>query len=113
MKRLEGVKPQLVAVVAIAASMATRPFNVSEGLRTLARQKQMVAEGKSKTMQSKHLTGDAVDLYPLTANKKEIDKFGYDILAATMKKAAEIAGVKIEWGGDWKSFVDKPHYQLC
>lgn len=111
-KRMEGVKPQLVAVVAVAATMVAKPFNVSEGLRTLERQKQMVKEGKSKTMQSKHLTGDAVDLYPLTADCKAIDWQGFESLAATMKLAAAKLGVKIKWGGDWKTFIDKPHWEL-
>lgn len=113
MKRLEGVKCQLVAVVMRAAQLTDIPFNVNEGVRTIERQRQLLALGKSRTMQSKHLTGEAVDLYPLTQDRKAVDWKGFERLAASMKKAAAEVGVKIEWGGDWKQFIDKPHFQLC
>jgi peptidoglycan L-alanyl-D-glutamate endopeptidase CwlK len=29
-----------------------------------------------------------------------------------MKQAAYELNIKIEWGGDWKSFKDGPHFQL-
>jgi peptidoglycan L-alanyl-D-glutamate endopeptidase CwlK len=29
-----------------------------------------------------------------------------------VKAAAEAEGVDLEWGGDWKSFRDGPHFQL-
>ncbi len=60
-KNLEGVKPQLVAVVRRALELTEVDFGITEGLRTKERQKQLVAEGKSQTMNSRHLTGDAVD----------------------------------------------------
>ena len=112
LKRLQGVNERLVRVVVRAAAKTDIPFNVSEGLRTIERQKQMVAEGKSKTMQSKHLHGLAVDLYPLTDDRKLINWSGFDRLAKVMKEAARELGVTIYWGGDWKIFVDKPHWEL-
>jgi uncharacterized protein YcbK (DUF882 family) len=113
MKRLEGVKCQLVDVVMRAAQLTDIPFNVKEGVRTIDRQRQLLALGKSRTMQSKHLTGEAVDLYPLTQDRKAVDWKGFERLAAVMKQAAEELGTRIEWGGDWVKFVDKPHFQLC
>ncbi|MCV5473136.1 M15 family metallopeptidase, partial [Escherichia coli] len=61
-KNLEGVRPQLVAVVRRALELTEVDFGITEGLRTKERQKQLVAEGKSQTMNSRHLTGDAVDV---------------------------------------------------
>ncbi len=61
-KNLAGVKPQLVAVVRRALALSDVDFGITEGLRTKERQKQLVAEGKSQTMNSRHLTGDAVDV---------------------------------------------------
>ena len=111
-KRLEGVDRRLVRVVEKAAELSDIQFTVSEGLRSYERQKMLVELGRSKTMQSKHLEGKAVDLYPLTDDRKMINSGGYDRLARTMKKAAFELFVEIEWGGDWTKFVDKPHYQL-
>ena len=113
MKRLEGVKCQLVAVVMRAAQLTDIPFNVNEGMRTIERQRQLLALGKSRTMQSKHLTGEAVDLYPLTQDRKAVDWKGFDRLAAVMKQAAKELNTKIQWGGDWVKFIDKPHFELC
>lgn len=113
LKRLQGVDERLVRVIVRAAEKTDIPFNVSEGLRSIERQKQMVAEGKSKTMQSKHLTGEAVDLYPLTQDRKAVDWKGFERLAAVMKQAAKELDTCIEWGGDWVKFIDKPHFELC
>ncbi|KLG68704.1 M15 family metallopeptidase, partial [Escherichia coli] len=59
---LDGVKRELVAVVRRALELTEVDFGITEGLRTKERQKQLVAEGKSQTMNSRHLTGDAVDV---------------------------------------------------
>lgn len=121
LKRLESVHPDLVAVVKHAAGLSDLLFVVTEGLRTIERQKQLVAEGKSQTMKSRHLTGHAVDLavwFDRDADKVvDVDELSwkfefYKQLADTMKAAAQELGVVIEWGGDWKSLVDGPHFQL-
>jgi peptidoglycan L-alanyl-D-glutamate endopeptidase CwlK len=111
-KRLEGVHPDLVRVVE-RASMGTVKFIVTEGLRTMERQAQLAREGRSQTMRSRHLTGHAVDLAVLDeASKARWDAPAYLVLAAEMKAAAAVEGVQIEWGGDWRSFFDGPHFQL-
>lgn len=113
MKRLEGVKPELVDVVTRAAQLTGIPFSVNEGVRTIERQRQLLALGKSRTMKSKHLTGEAVDLYPLTPDRKAVDWKGFERLAAVMKQAAKELNTRIQWGGDWVRFIDKPHFELC
>jgi peptidoglycan L-alanyl-D-glutamate endopeptidase CwlK len=111
-KRLEGVHPDLVRVVE-RASMGTVRFIVTEGLRTMERQAQLAREGRSQTMRSRHLTGHAVDLAVLDdEGKARWDAPAYRALAAEVKAAAAVEGVQIEWGGDWRSFFDGPHFQL-
>lgn len=113
LSRLEGVHPDLVRVVKLAAETAPLPFVVLEGLRSVARQKQLVASGASQTMRSRHLTGHAVDIAPLdAAGQVSWDWPLYHRLAPAMKQAAEELGVAITWGGDWASFRDGPHWEL-
>lgn len=115
-KNLAGVHPQLVAVVRRAAQLleatGSLRFVVTEGLRTEARQKVLVAEGASRTMNSRHLTGHAVDLAAKVGGTVRWDWPLYSQLAGAMKNAALELSVHITWGGDWKSFKDGPHFEL-
>jgi len=108
-QKLEGVHSDLVKVVERAIEISEQDFSVIEGMRSIERQKQLLADGKSTTMNSRHLTGHAVDLapYPMSWDWK----YFYPI-ADAMKQAAEELDVEIVWGGDWKSFPDGPHFQL-
>lgn len=110
--KLKGVHPDLVRVVRRAATLTPIDFIVTEGLRTPERQKQLVASGASKTLRSRHLTGHAVDLAAKIGDEIRWDWPLYFKLAAAMKEAAKTEGVQIEWGGDWVSFKDGPHFQL-
>ena len=111
--RLKGLHPDIVKVVKRAIEITSIDFTVGEGLRSITRQKELFRDGATKTMNSRHLTGHAVDLFAL-------DKYGkvtwdweyYHTLAKTLKQAAKDVGVSIEWGGDWLNFKDGPHYQL-
>ena len=107
--KLQGVHPHLVMVVERAIEISEQDFTVLEGLRSKERQQELYNTGKSKTLNSRHLTGHAVDLAPWPISW-DWDKF-YPI-ADAMKQAAEELGIDIEWGGDWKSFPDGPHFQL-
>lgn len=110
-KRLAGVHPDLVRVVERARGYAD--FIVTEGLRTVERQKQLVASGASQTMASRHLTGHAVDLAALVGGEVRWDWPLYHKLAEAMKRAAKECGVAIVWGGDWRTFKDGPHFELA
>jgi peptidoglycan L-alanyl-D-glutamate endopeptidase CwlK len=112
LKNLNGVHPDLVKVVQRAIEISAVDFRVIEGLRTLKRQRQLVAKGASQTMRSRHLTGHAVDLAALVGGTIRWDWPLYDRIAVAVKQAAEDVGVPIEWGGDWRSFKDGPHFQL-
>lgn len=112
LSRLEGVHPDLVRVVKKAAAMSDLDFTVLEGLRTLERQKQLMASGATRTMKSRHLTGHAVDLAPMVGSEVRWDWPLYNKLAPIVKAAAAAENVVIEWGGDWRTFKDGPHWQL-
>lgn len=110
--RLSGVHPDLVRVMKRAIGCSTLDFTVLEGLRTLDRQKQLMASGATRTMNSRHLTGHAVDIAPLINGEVRWDWPLYHQLAAIVKKAALEIEVPIQWGGDWRSFKDGPHWEL-
>ena len=110
--RLAGVHPLLVAVVMRANELSSIDFMVLEGVRSVARQEQLVKAGASKTMASRHLTGHAVDLCALVNDSARWDWPLYAKIAEAMKKAAQDLGVKIVWGGDWRTFKDGPHFEL-
>ena len=119
--KMAGVHPDLVRVIKRAAYNAPFRFRVTEGVRTLDRQKALVAKGASKTLNSRHLTGHAVDLVPYFDSDQDGDIDGDDMfawplyykLAPVVKEAARDEGVAVEWGGDWVSFKDGPHWQLA
>lgn len=110
--RLMGVHADLVKVIERAYELSTNPFIVTEGLRTLERQKQLVAKGASQTLDSRHLTGHAVDLAVMIDGEVRWDWPLYRKLGDTVKAAAKELSVPIVWGGDWKGFPDGPHFEL-
>lgn len=112
LKRLEGVHDDLVEVVKLAFDLSPNVFIVTEGLRTLERQKQLLAAGASQTLRSRHLTGHAVDLAVKIGDEVRWDWPLYSGVAIVMKDAAKQLDIPIEWGGDWVSFKDGPHFQL-
>lgn len=112
LKRLEGVHPDLVRVMKRAIGCSPIDFSVIEGKRTLARQKQLMAAGATRTMNSRHLTGHAVDIAPYVGGTIRWDWPLYHQLALIVKKAAADLEVPITWGGDWVSFRDGPHWEL-
>ena len=109
LENLKGVHPDLQRIVERAIGISESDFTVLEGLRSLERQKTLLAAGKSKTLHSRHITGHAVDITPFPVSWDWKD---YPPIAKAMKQAAKDLGIDLEWGGDWKSFPDAPHWQL-
>lgn len=115
---LKGVNPDLIKVVRRALEISSVDFSVIEGLRTAERQKELVATGKSKTMNSRHLTGHAVDLFPVGGDWNDY-RCWLPVLDA-MHKAGEELGVKLRFGVTWTDnprdksarFLDAPHVEL-
>ena len=112
LNNLRGIHPDLRRVIDRALKDSPLDFVVIEGLRTVDRQRQLVAQGASKTMNSRHITGHAVDLVPIGPKGPAFDWPLYDRLGPAVKAAADAEGVAIVWGGDWKSFRDGPHFEL-
>lgn len=114
LNNLNGVHPDLVKVVHRALEISEQDFTVVEGVRSKETQAEYVKKGASKTMNSRHLTGHAVDLYPYMGNGK-LEMHDWTVfhrVARAMKKAADELNVPIVWGGDWKKFPDGPHFEL-
>lgn len=109
---LLGVHPDLVKVARRALEITKVDFAVIEGRRTLERQRQLFDAGASKTLNSRHLTGHAVDIAPFIGGTIRWDWPPYNDLAKAMKAAAKELDVSVIWGGDWKSFKDGPHWEL-
>lgn len=138
--RLNGVDDSLVVVVKRAIELTTVDFGVSEGLRSIERQKELVAKGASKTMNSKHIDGLAVDLVAYIDGRVSFELNLYDNIADAMAAAAREYGVTIRWGAAWhiddigkwegnmeeamntyidlrrsqgkRPFIDGPHFEL-
>ena len=110
--RLSGVHPDLVAVVKRALEITEVDFAVLEGVRSRARQEQLFKQKATKTMNSRHLTGHAVDLGAYVGGSIRWDWPLYYQIADAMKAAAAELEVPLTWGGDWKTFPDGPHFEL-
>ena len=111
-RNMEGIHPDLIKVLNIALHRTPFDFVVTEGLRSVARQRELVAKGASKTMNSRHLTGHAFDIAVIDSHGITWEYGAYKACADVFKEVAEELSVDLEWGGDWKSFVDGPHFQL-
>ncbi|CCO44660.1 conserved hypothetical protein [Vibrio nigripulchritudo SOn1] len=111
-QHLVGVHPDLVRVVERAINITSVDFTVLEGLRTIERQRRLLSSGASTTLRSRHLTGHAVDLGAWVDGTVDWSWPLYYKIADAMKQAAEELRIPIEWGGDWRTFKDGPHYQL-
>ena len=111
-ERLSGVHPDLVKVMEEAIKESPLDFSITEGLRTKERQKELFSAGKSQTMNSRHLTGKAVDIAVIKEGTVTWDFKEYQLVADHIKKVAKELGIDIVWGGDWQSFKDGPHFEL-
>ena len=112
LSNLKGVHPDLVKVVKRAIELTECDFTVTEGLRTKERQAQLLKEKKTTTSNSRHLTGHAVDLAAWVDGTVSWNWDHYYKIAEAVKQAAKELNISIEWGGEWKSFPDAPHWQL-
>ena len=110
MQSLSGVHPDMVAVVKKAIEITGVDFTVIEGIRNINRQRELFKAGKSTTMNSRHITGHAVDMVPWPVDWEDLERF--EVMSEAMKTAAEELDIPIVWGGDWKSFYDAPHFEL-
>lgn len=109
---LQGVHPDLVAVVEAAIELTPVDFMVTEGMRTAARQAELVRAGASRTLNSRHLTGHAIDVAAWVDGQVRWDWPLYPRIAEAFKAAAKGRGIPLIWGGDWPRLRDGPHFEL-
>ena len=110
--RLTGVHPDLIAVIEAAILISPVDFMVTEGVRTAARQAALVKAGASRTLNSRHRTGHAVDVAALVEGQVRWDWPLYPRIAEAIKAAAARLDTPIVWGGDWPRLRDGPHFEL-
>ena len=111
-ENLQGVHADLVKVVQRAIEISPVDFRVVEGVRSAERQAQLVRAGASQVQNSRRITGHAIDLGALVDGRVRWDWPLYERIAQAMKDAAKELEIPIEWGGDWKTLKDGPHFQL-
>lgn len=139
LKELNGVYLDLVAVVNRAIQLSAQDFAVHDGIRTVAEQQKLVAAGASQTMDSRHITGHAVDLVPYINGKLRWEWPPIYVIADAVRVAARELKIPIRWGGAWdvdftsstdspedlvssyvarrkkqgqRAFIDGPHFEL-
>lgn len=111
-RKLIGLNGDLVNIVTLAIELTEVDFTVLEGLRSPARQAQLVKEGRSLTFNSRHLTGHAVDLGAWIDGAVSWDMPHYLKIYDAMRRAADQLTLPIQWGGNWTAIKDGPHFQL-
>lgn len=109
---LVGIHEDLVKVVRRAAEISPTPFIVIEGRRTEQRQRELVKAGASQTMNSRHLTGHAVDIVPYIDRTIRWDWPAFYPIVDAMRQAAKELSIPVVHGADWKKFRDGPHHEL-
>jgi peptidoglycan L-alanyl-D-glutamate endopeptidase CwlK len=110
--RLKGVNPDLIKVVELALTYSPHDFTITEGLRTRERQAKLVKAGASRTMNSRHITGHAIDFAVLVGGKVRWDWPLYPPVGDAFKRAGRELGIPVVWGGDWPRLRDGPHVEL-
>lgn len=118
LQRLNQAHPDLRRLLIASADTSPVPYEVSEVLRTKARQTELFAAGASHTMSSRHLAhpsdglSRAADIFALVGGKARWEWVLYVKIAAHIKAKAKELGISITWGGDWKALRDGPHFEL-
>ena len=110
--KLSEVNPDLQKLVKNAIGLSTIDFGISEGMRTKDRQQVLYDTGKSQTMNSRHLTGHAVDVYAWKDGAVSWEFEDYETINVAFSQAAKLTNTPYVWGGSWKSFKDGPHFEL-
>lgn len=113
-EKLHTVQPPLVKVARLALRKSRVDFTIISGRRSLEEQRQLVKAGRSLTMASRHIKGEALDFVPLdpTTGKGRFDRsLAVEVAVAFMDAGQELA-IPVKWGGMWHRFEDIPHIEL-
>lgn len=104
---LVGVIPPLVHVARRALELTKQDFGVFEGLRSLERQRRLFTAGASRTMDSLHLRGRALDLVPYVDGRLQWQDPLCDKVAVAMRQASIELDVPITWGAVWDRLLSE------
>lgn len=108
---LIGVHPEIAFIPVEAIKITKMDFMVFEGVRTMKRQKYLYSTGASKTLDSYHLYGLAIDLVPTPEGKKSWDESLFPPVVEAVKEVIKAHGLAVQWGYDlWK--WDLAHWQM-
>lgn len=110
--KLTTVIPELQAVMRRALELSPIDFGISEGRRSIERQRELYDAGKSKTLKSRHIIGRAVDVYAWVDGTVSWNMDHYRVINEAVQKAAKELGASITWGGSWQTFKDGVHFQI-
>lgn len=110
--KMAGVDARLQAVIGAAAAISPVEFIVTEGIRSADRQRMLFMAGKTQTLNSRHCIGQAVDVCAIVGGKADWNWHNYERIAQAVKAAASQLNIAVEWGGDWATLKDGPHFQL-
>lgn len=110
--KLEGVHEDLVKLCYKALEYSDVDFGITQGMRTEEQQKELVNKGASQTMNSRHLTGHAVDIICYVGGKGSWHWPLYVKVYEAFRKASLEMNIPLEWGGNWVTIKDGPHFQL-
>lgn len=98
---LQQIHPDLARVVRKAIELSTQDFCVIEGVRTIERQQFLLKQGKTRTLNSRHLEGNAVDLVPWIQGSAQWHWPAIYPIAEAMRTAAGEYRIALRWGGAW------------
>lgn len=117
--RLIGINPILIEIVEEAIKDSPFDFGIPSfgGLRTAEDQNSLYIKKASQLdgykKKSYHQTGNAFDIYAYVDGRASWDVDHLSAIADHIKCVAEDKfNTELTWGGDWKNFVDMPHFQL-
>lgn len=119
---LQFVDKDLVETCYLALDLSTVDFGISEGLRTKSKQKELFDDGKTQTMNSKHLdnpsTPDiidswAIDVYAYVNGSVSWEIKHYIQIAEAFRQAGIELNNKIRWGGSWTILNNEPSAEVA
>ena len=110
--KLSLVHPDLQKVVHAAIKVTAVEFIVTEGLRTLQRQEELLKARATTTMNSRHLTGHAVDVAAIVNSHADWHPQLYHHIADAFLAESAKLQIPLIWGGNWLTFKDLCHFEL-
>lgn len=108
--KLKGVNYKLADFIRQLSHVSPVPFIVTEGARSRQRQKELYKARKSKTLNSRHIIGRAVDIAPVIQGRISWELKHFTPIIEAAKAHAAVSGIELNFGYDWE--WDAPHIEL-